>query len=251
MGKKAARDKASTLVTGSEMNLRNPIASTSKSAVSPVSRFAHRESICDLGAPDLSGSQPNRTAHCRLNPAFRASAFTLIELMIVVALIGIMTAVILPEMKGTFEDALLRSTSRELIDAFSVAHSRAVSFNQPHRVRLDAHGGHFIVEKRVRERGGEEFAPVHDVPGSDGKLDTRILVDVRSPGSASTESAPGSPSESENETSTRERRDVITFYPDGTADAREVLLEDRQGFRLVLRINPTTAHIRVAELARR
>ena len=43
------------------------------------------------------------------------SAFTLIELMVVMVLIGIMTAVILPEMKGTYEDALLRSTNGPLL----------------------------------------------------------------------------------------------------------------------------------------
>ena len=40
-------------------------------------------------------------------------AFTLIELMVVIVIIGIMTAMMIPEMKGTFQDALLRSTSRE------------------------------------------------------------------------------------------------------------------------------------------
>src|SRR5436190_209940 len=62
--------------------------------------------------------------------------FTLIELMVVVVLIGIVTAVIIPEMKGTYEDALLRSTSRELVNTFKLAYSRAVTLNQIHRVRL-------------------------------------------------------------------------------------------------------------------
>ena len=39
------------------------------------------------------------------------------------------------------------------------------------------------------------------------------------------------------------RRRSHCFYPDGTADAREIQLEDRDGFRLVLRINPTTARV--------
>src|ERR1022692_2607980 len=34
------------------------------------------------------------------------SGFTLIELMVVIVLIAVMTAMIIPEMKGTFEDAL-------------------------------------------------------------------------------------------------------------------------------------------------
>src|SRR5258708_4825192 len=37
-------------------------------------------------------------------------AFTLVELMVVMVLIAIMAAMIVPEMKGTYEDALLRSS---------------------------------------------------------------------------------------------------------------------------------------------
>src|SRR6516162_8771785 len=44
--------------------------------------------------------------------------FTLVELMVVIVLIGILSAMILPNMKGTYGDALLRSTSRELVNAF-------------------------------------------------------------------------------------------------------------------------------------
>ena len=65
-----------------------------------------------------------------------ARGFTLIELMVVVVLIGILTAMIIPEMKGTYGDALLRSTSRDLVNVFNLAYSRAVTLNQTHRVRL-------------------------------------------------------------------------------------------------------------------
>src|SRR5437868_15392409 len=77
----------------------------------------------------------------------RARAFTLIEIMIVMLLIGILSAMILPEMKGTFGDALLRSSGRELINVFSLAYSRAVSLNQVHVVRLDQQSRKYSVER--------------------------------------------------------------------------------------------------------
>ncbi len=43
---------------------------------------------------------------------------------------------------------------------------------------------------------------------------------------------------------------VISFYPDGTADAGDITLRDREGFRLLLHINPVTARIHVIEMER-
>lgn len=174
--------------------------------------------------------------HCR-------RAFTLVELMVVVALIAIMTAMILPEMRGTYEDALLRSTSRELLDAFQIAHSRAVSFNQPCVVRYDPGSGEYQIGKRVRSSGREEFTPLKDVTGSTGKLDQRIRIDFRQAGLTLAEETL-SPSEMPGETLDQS----IIFFTDGTADAKEVLLVDRQGFRLLLQMNPTTSRVRVVDL---
>jgi hypothetical protein len=49
----------------------------------------------------------------------------------------------------------------------------------------------------------------------------------------------------------READQVIAFYPDGTADGREILLQDREGFRRVLRLNPITASVQIVELERK
>jgi len=177
------------------------------------------------------------------------NAFTLMEVMVVVLLIGIMTALIVPEMKGTYEDALLRSTSRELMNACHLAYSRSVSFNQSHRVRLDAANGRYVVEKRVRDRFGENFVPLRDVPGGEGNLDTRITISLHSTGTVSA-AEPDSQPAPDGETPIASQEQALMFYADGTADAREVLLRDRQGFQLLLRINPTTAHVKVIEVPR-
>jgi type II secretion system protein H len=184
----------------------------------------------------------------RANPSSRrSSAFTLIELMVVIAIIGIMTAMMIPEMKGTFQDALLRSTSRELINVFDLAYSRAVSLNQLRRVRLDEKTGRYLVEKQVTENGQEDFVPANDVPGSKGELDSRITVEFHQPGEIVSDAnaeaaAPASESGSDEV--------AISFYPDGTADAGDIVLRDREGFRLLLQINPVTARIHVVEMER-
>jgi type II secretion system protein H len=210
----------------------------------PVGRVTPR-------APQLG--KPESSAHGAARPTLRFkgpenSGFTLIELMVVVAIIAIMTAMIIPEMKGTYQDALLRSTGRDLVNALDLAHSRAVSFNQPHRVRIDSREGVYIVEKSVRDRAGETFRPLRDVAGGEGKLDSRIKVELHDtydmPSDESVASADSMDDFQPDE-------NTISFYSDGTADAKEILLQDQEGFRLALKINGTTAHVAILTLAQK
>jgi type II secretion system protein H len=184
----------------------------------------------------------------------RRLGFSLIELMVVVVLIGIMAAMIVPEMKGTYEDALLRSASRELIGVFNIASSRAISRNQLLRVHLDQHTGRYAIERKVNDRAkGSAFAPVRDVPGGEGELDSRISIEIRKPGADERPPEPDRMAVSNPQEDSRlgDGGETIAFYPDGTADACEVILQDRDGFRLALRINPVTARLRVIELERK
>jgi prepilin-type N-terminal cleavage/methylation domain-containing protein len=175
-------------------------------------------------------------------------AFTLIELMVVLALIGILSALIIPEMKGTFEDSLLRSTSRDLVNVFSIAASRAVSLNQLHRVRLDPRTGQYVIEKRVRETAqGDEFAPIK-ISESEGKLDTRISIQIHKMEEPPSESSASS--EPIRSLEAGQSVDSISFYSDGTADRAQLLLRDRQGFRLLLVINPITSRVKIQQLER-
>lgn len=168
-------------------------------------------------------------------------AFTLFEMVVVVVLIGIMAAMIIPEMKGTLDDALLRSTSRDLINVFNLASSRAVSFNQSYRVKLDMSGGRYLMERQVNDGTREDFVPVKDVSGAEGRLDSRIAIEISQPDETSSEGvADNSPPEPD-------LLDAVSFYSDGTADAAEIKLRDRDGFQMVLRLNPITGRVRLTE----
>ena len=172
-------------------------------------------------------------------------AFTLIELVIVITLIGIAAAVIIPEMKGGYQDAVLRSTSRELVNVFNIASSRAVSLNQLHRVRIETGTGRYVIERRTRETTqGDEYKPLDDVSEAEGTLDKRISVRVHNIDQSQSAAAAADNGQ------TRADIDSISFYSDGTADSAELLLRDKQGYRMALRINPITAHVKILELER-
>ncbi len=162
----------------------------------------------------------------------KSSAFTLIELVVVLVIIGIMSALIIPEMRGTHDDAILRSSARKLISVFNLANSRAIAVNQMCRVHLDRISGHYMVEHRVQGEDGPHFTEVRDLSGGAGEIDQRITVALHRP---------------EEDTAEQPAGDGIRFYPDGTADASEIELRDRNGFQLALRVNPITARVSIIE----
>ena len=201
------------------------------------------------GRPEFVGRFRARE---RLGAPTECSGFTLIELMVVLVLIGILSAMIIPEMKGTYGDALLRSSGRELVNIFSLAYSQAVSLNQVHLVRVERQTGHYVIERRQRGQGKRtEFVPLKDVPGCAGELDNRITIEVHKQNEMASENAerePGSAAVIESED--QARGDTIAFYPDGTAEAAEILLRDRAGFGLRLKIDPITARVEILERER-
>lgn len=176
--------------------------------------------------------------------------FTLIELMVVMTIIGVTAAVIIPEMGGTLEDALLRSSSRDLTGMFDLASSQAISRNQTYRVHFERSTGRYQLEAQKQDPYGRPaFVPMHDVYGAEGTLDNRINFELRAQEASPEEAGPDTPPNAAGEMAMMD--EAIGFYPDGTADARDVILRDRSGFQLALHVNPVTARVRIIELERK
>lgn len=180
-------------------------------------------------------------------------AFTLVELMVVIVLISIFSALILPEMAGSYQDAKLKATARQLITLCSFANSQAISLNEPQRIRFDLRARRY----RLERTGGLSGTSTNRSATSagirtEGEWDEGIRLEIRDlpkaeaavPGESRAEPVParGAPESPSN---------TLLFRADGTTEARQITLEDRAGFRLALQLNPTTARIRIGEAARK
>lgn len=189
----------------------------------------------------------------RDSPTTRSAStgFTLIELMVVILLLGILTASIIPSMQGTLEAERLHAQCRRLVGAIELAYSRAVTLSQPHRLRLDTNEHRFFLETRRRGPDGRAgFAAIPYTPGAEGDLDPRIAVRLLPSGTSLEPERDGASSASDEPRSSPPVDQPPTFYPDGTADAVTLVLQDRQGFRQALEVNPITARVRVRALPR-
>jgi type II secretion system protein H len=213
------------------------------------------------GTPRTSATGSDLTVRTR-TPMSKVHAgkrgFSLMELMVVMVLIGVMTAMIVPEMKGTFQDELLRSTARKLVRVMHFAYSQSISLQQQHLVRVDAKAGRCFVEPRNRSRqptventdstnGVKTATGSADLLGSAAQFDSKITVEIRKSRQPSADEPAGEAPEESNFNSIP---DAITFYPDGTAERAEIVLRDNEGFGLALRINPSTARTELVELQR-
>ncbi|MBN2490888.1 MAG: prepilin-type N-terminal cleavage/methylation domain-containing protein [Planctomycetes bacterium] len=169
----------------------------------------------------------------------RDAGFTLVELMVVIAVLAVLTATILPELSGTLPEARLRADGRRLGAAIRLAASQAATRNREHCLRVDPDRGEYWIEAADEQRC---FAPLD---GTRTRLEAGVSVRIRAvevPIMGSAEEMPPPP----DPAALPEALDTIRFRPDGTADGREILLREPSGLELALAVNPTTAAVRIA-----
>ncbi len=164
---------------------------------------------------------------------------TLLELMVVLIVLVLLAGAVLPQFAGTYHDALLGAAGRRLLGAIQLAHSQSVTSSRPLRLHLDGASHRYRIEVLDGAAGSSRYVPLTGVRGSEGEIDRRIRLDLRP-----LDSEPGMPWER----GPREA-DRIAFYPDGTADGSRLVLRDEEGYGVALEIQPTTARVKVVELA--
>lgn len=137
-----------------------------------------------------------------------ARGFSLLELLLVVAIAGLLAVVVLPSLPGTLESARLRGSAGEVRATFTLARTLAVSESRNRSVTFDLGSGEYGIDGDARKWLLPEKIRLASVRLGDATAE-RGVVRVR-------------------------------FYPDGSADEAEVEVASRGGGKLQVRVDPLT-----------
>jgi prepilin-type N-terminal cleavage/methylation domain-containing protein len=126
-------------------------------------------------------------------------AFTLIELVIVVAMIGVIAAIVLPRLDPFLPARRLKGAARSLSGAISLAYGESVAKNATYRLYLDPQNDRYWVVEVKKVEGEEESASASGI-----RIGTQFELLQRADGS-----------DRANETLTSEPLFAPTALPDG------------------------------------
>ena len=164
----------------------------------------------------------------------RTSAFTLVELMVVVTIITIFAAMFVPSFSRSLRATSARAATRNVLDVLNYAYTVAVTRGVDVRVNFAARERSFWCDVESTEPdAATQFEPL-SLPGGmrlalpDAiRVDCRALAEDHEPNAAADFS--------------------VTFRPDGTADESEIALESVSGKRYTVFVSGVTARAWIKE----
>lgn len=166
------------------------------------------------------------------------SGFTMLEIMVVVAIFAIVSVLVIPRMSGTFRKGELKSAARELASTLRFARHQAVVRGGGCEVRFDPEQGRF---QAVAVKLGSDGLPIEDADLAEEREDGDINFDGDA---ARIRTLPSNvfftvihttapPSEGN-------KRPRVIFYPDGSATAAFIGLQSKDDKALSVEVYRTT-----------
>lgn len=184
----------------------------------------------------------------------KSAGFTLVEVLVVVALIGILAGVMVPEMRGSFEEARLRTTTRKLIQTIAYARSQAITQGAPHRFRVDPAAHQFWIEKQTRptpttvsSERVETFGSLVSTYPEGIRIELAPSQAAAAPQQSSSDPfAARQPAGQASRTrASQNPKNTVTFDITGQTQPTDVIIEDTAGFMRLLQINGLTGRVRL------
>ena len=169
---------------------------------------------------------------------------TLMELLVVLAILGLAASLVLPRFATASSQAALKAGARDVITAIGYARNQAVSEGRSYRLEIDPSSGESRITHFDPEEDPEE-PYVADVGILGEKLTlpsgvsfSRVAVGEEAGGIE----ASGSPA-----SSSRSGETSIQFRPDGTTDQAVIVVTNDDGAELTITLDQFTARVRVLE----
>ena len=166
--------------------------------------------------------------------------FTLLELLLVLALIAAITALAIPALRGPLENARLRTAADTLRAAFTRARLDATRAGKIRLFRYELGGARY----RVMDWPATESQPLDEkwqtLPdgvvflGGEAQEDSRQLDFSAAPAANAVDEIDFGP--------------ALVFYPDGTTSTGQLTLKNQRDRAVTIRLRGLTASVRVGEV---
>jgi type II secretion system protein H len=189
------------------------------------------------GRWQVASGMKMRRAHAGISrhpsPVTRHSAFTLIELILILALLVIITSLAAPATANFIRARALDSEARRLFALMHAAQSRAVSEGMPMMLWVDQKNGAYGISEEMAGKPGSKKS---DPQAEDLTVDSSLQIATLNVGT-------GAPTTFNN-------LPALKFLPDGTVDENSpqtVQLADSAGFTRWLLLNKTRTGYEVSD----
>lgn len=175
----------------------------------------------------------------------RPAAFTLIEVMVVVAIMGLIAAMGIPSMYRLLQKQGMRKATSDIVEVCNLARARAILTGQPAEVTF------YPLERRLSAGGGGPGAEA--APGNTPEAPAASASPAPLPGgTGSSARLPDDITIEMLDINLAEYRESewarVRFYPNGTSDEMTLILRSAKNEWKKITIEPTTGLASVDEV---
>jgi len=159
--------------------------------------------------------------------------FTLIEVLLVMLIVGLITAVAVPSMREMFSDVGIESAARDIATTLRYAHERAILDGKRYRMRLDLDADTYWLEaQEKRGKAADRLVAVED-----NLIQKKVMpTDVGIERVAATVKR------------RRKGEEYIEFHPDGTSESGSIYISEKRGRSFLVTVEKLNSRVSVREI---